>query len=389
MTDISVITDIDRLKARQWNRLVGADEPFLRHEFLSALERHGCVSETTGWYPNHLLATDGNGDLLGAVPLYLKDNSYGEFVFDWGWAEAWHRHGIPYYPKLVSAIPFTPVSGRRLLTAPGEAGSAVREQLAAGLVRHATDSNVSSLHCLFPFDNDLAVLRRQGMVRRTGCQFHWRNQGYRDFDAFLARLKAKKRRNISRERRQVREAGITLERLTGDQLSESQWAQVHALYCSTFERLGGHATLTLPFFMDIATGMGSQLLVVLARDGAGIVATAILLQGQHTLFGRHWGCSERYSGLHFEACYYQGIEHCIEHNLSLFEPGAQGEHKLSRGFLPVLTWSAHWIQNPGFRAAVTEFVDREDRAIRDHVAALAERSPYRTSYPRHAVGIIS
>lgn len=374
---IRTLESLGEIPSSQWNALVQDGNPFLRHEFLSALEHHRCVGERTGWLPRHLACFDDQGQLLGAAPLYIKSNSYGEFVFDWGWAEAYRRHGLPYYPKLVSAIPFTPATGQRLLLAP----SAQRPAIARALIEHALEETrelgCSSLHWLFTTPEDMGPLLAQGLISRLGCQFHWHNPGYRDFQDFLDTLTAKKRKNIKRERRLVQEAGLELQILRGTEASETQWRSLHAFYCSTFHRLGGMPTLTLPFFQEIATTMGEQILLVLAREGHRAVAGAISFQSETTLYGRHWGCRADYDSLHFEACYYQGIDYCIRHGLQRFEPGAQGEHKISRGFLPVLTRSAHWLVHTGFREAVADFLRRETPAVEDYARELAQHSPYR------------
>jgi len=374
---IRTLESLGEIPSSQWNALVQDGNPFLRYEFLSALEHHRCVGERTGWLPRHLTCFDDQGQLLGAAPLYIKSNSYGEFVFDWGWAEAYRRHGLPYYPKLVSAIPFTPATGQRLLLAP----SAQRPAIARALIEHALketrELGCSSLHWLFTTPEDMGPLLAQGLISRLGCQFHWHNPGYRDFQDFLDTLTAKKRKNIKRERRLVQDAGLELQILRGTEASETQWRSLHAFYCSTFHRLGGMPTLTLPFFQEIAMMMGEQILLVLAREGHRAVAGAISFQSETTLYGRHWGCRADYDSLHFEACYYQGIDYCIRHGLQRFEPGAQGEHKISRGFLPVLTRSAHWLVHTGFREAVADFLRRETPAVEDYARELAQHSPYR------------
>jgi predicted N-acyltransferase len=362
-----------------WNSLVRDRYPFLRHEFLLALERHGCVGPATGWLPRHLVCFDDRGRLLGAAPLYLKDNSYGEFVFDWGWADAYQHHRLRYYPKLVSAIPFTPATGQRLLlSSPADPGAA------AALIEHALEEvqrqRLSSLHWLFPTAADMASLQAQGLLRRLGCQFHWRNRGYRDFDDFLDSLTAKRRKNIKRERRLVEEAGLVVRTLQGTEVSESEWRAFYDFYRSTFHRRGGIPTLTLGFFQEIAATMGDQVLLVLAQRGRHPVAGAISFRSDHTLYGRHWGCTAEYDSLHFEACYYQGIIYCIHYQLATFEPGAQGEYKVHRGFLPTLTESAHWIAHPGFRQAIAEFLHHETPAVQAYAEEWRRHSPFREEY---------
>lgn len=368
------------ISSTQWNALVQDNNPFLRHEFLLAMERHQCVGSRTGWLPQHSLCFASDEGLMGASPLYIKDNSYGEFVFDWGWADAYERYGMAYYPKMISAIPFTPATGQRLLIAPEP--QARQRETEDALIQHALETaqrrGMSSVHWLFTTATDTQALLKQGALERLGCQFHWHNQGYRDFDDFLDTLTAKKRKNIKRERRKALETGVTLHVLQGHEVSDAQWHHFHAFYRSTFRRLGGLPTLTLPFFQEIAATLGQQIVLVLAYDRTQPVAGAISFRSDHTLYGRHWGCSAHYDHLHFEACYYQGIDYCIQHQLQHFEPGAQGEHKIYRGFLPTLTRSAHWIAHPQFRLAIAEFLQRETPAVQRYAEALSTHSPYRS-----------
>jgi len=372
-----VLDSINQVGSAQWNALVQDGNPFLSHEFLSALERHQCVGERTGWLPRHVVCAADNGQLLGAAPLYLKDNSYGEFVFDWSWAEAYHRHGLAYYPKLVSAIPFTPATGPRLLVAADADRASVVAALIEQTYEYARRHKLSSIHWLFTTPQDTDALLERHFMRRLGCQFHWQNPGYRDFSDFLDTLTAKKRKNIKRERRLVQDADLELSILSGAELSTAPWQLIHRFYCDTFYRLGGIATLTLPFFEDLAEKLSERLVLVLARKEHRTVAAAISWQSDTTLYGRHWGCLAEFDSLHFEACYYQGIEHCIEKGLKNFEPGAQGEHKIYRGFLPTLTQSAHWLAHSGFRAAVADFLQRETPAVQAYARDLKQHSPYR------------
>jgi hypothetical protein len=372
-----ILESLEQVSRHQWNRLVRDNNPFLRHEFLSALERHGCVGERTGWLPHHLACFDESNCLVGATPLYLKTNSYGEFVFDWSWAQAYERYDLPYYPKFVSAVPYTPATGDRLLVAPDQDRQTIARHLAEQAREETLKLGCSSLHWLFPMAGEMDTLQNLGLMKRVGCQFHWHNPGYGDFDDFLDTLTAKKRKNIKRERRQVRELPVELLCLQGSEASDAQWRTFHYFYRSTFYRLGGIPTLSLSFFQEIATTMGDQILLVLARGNNRDIAGAISFQSDSVLYGRHWGCHENYDGLHFETCYYLGIEHCIRHRLITFEPGAQGEHKMSRGFLPTITYSAHWLANPVFSKAVAEFLNRETPAVYDYVDALTRHSPYR------------
>jgi len=373
---IAVHDSIQDLSAAEWNRLGTCDNPFVRYEFLAALERHGCVGESFGWIPQHLAYRDSRGRLLGAVPLYLKDNSYGEFVFDWSWADAYDRAGGRYYPKLVVAAPYTPATGPRLLLA-DDAPADVADRLIDAALDHARRLEVSSLHWLFTDDAQTARLERHGLMRRTGCQFHWHNRGYRDFDDFLAAFTAEKRKKVRRERRRVQESGLAIEVVSGDGASDEQIATAEMFYRTTFDKKWGVATLNLPFFREVAERMGEQLVLLLARDASRYVAGAICFRSRDTLYGRHWGCVAEYHSLHFELCYYQGLEYCIREGLARFEPGAQGEHKVSRGFLPTPTWSAHWIADPRFAQAIGDFLRREHRGMEHYMEELAGHSPFK------------
>ncbi len=375
--EIRTLHALRDVPAAQWNALVRDADPFLDHAFLAALEEHGCLGEASGWYPHHLAAYDTAGRLCGACPLYLKTNSYGEFVFDWAWAEAFRRHGSSYYPKLVSAIPFTPATGQRLLLAEGTDAGALGGALATRAVELAAELGCSSVHWLLPQATELPALEAAGALPRLGCQFHWHNRGYRDFDDFLDSLTAKKRKNIRQERRRVRAAGLELCALPGDAVTPAQWRAFHRFYRDTFARRGGHPTLTLPFFEAVGRALAERVLLVLAcRDGRPL-AGALSFASRTTLYGRHWGAAGSFDALHFEACYYQGLEHCIARGLARFEPGAQGEHKVPRGFLPALTHSAHWIADARFRAAIGAFLARERPAVRAYAHELAARGPYR------------
>jgi predicted N-acyltransferase len=325
----------------------------------------------------HVLLRDEENVLIGAAPLYLKDNSYGEFVFDWAWADAYRRSGLPYYPKLVSAIPYTPATGPRLLSSSVPGREAATTALIEGCLALADDLSVSSLHWLFTPQQETASLQDKGLLRRTGCQFHWRNMGWGDFEHMLADMTSRQRKKVRRERRRVRETGIRFRRLSGHDVSEPEWDTWHRLYCSTFERHSGIPTLSAGFFKEIARTMGEQVLLISAHKGTETVAAAFFLRSDDTLYGRHWGCTTDYHSLHFETCFYQGLEYCLEHGLTRFEPGAQGEHKISRGFLPVFTWSAHWIRDRRFRAAIDRHVRLEAEAVTDYAREMASRSPFK------------
>lgn len=376
-----IIGSLSEVSSNAWNSLSGTNTPFLCHEFLSALEKHHCVGESAGWIPQHALIYE-NETLLGAVPQYVKTNSYGEMVFDWAWAEAYQRSGLNYYPKLVSAIPYTPATGPRLLISPSADKETIAAQLIQTSLEYAKKLKLSSVHYLFPNEENRQQLQQQGLMMRLGCQFHWNNlsgeQHYRDFDDYLDHFTSSKRKKIRRERRQVAETGVTLQRLYGHELSGEQWQSVHRHYCSTFDRLSGYATMSLSFFREISQTMPQQLIVILAEHEGRTVASAICYRDDTTLYGRHWGCDAHFQNLHFEACYYQGLEYCIEHKLQRFDPGAQGEHKISRGFLPTPTWSAHWIADPTFKDAIDDFLQRETVGMQHYINELNEHSPFKS-----------
>lgn len=370
---------LDSIPAEDWNRLVRNNHPFLRHEFLAALEHQGCVGKNMGWVPQHITLHDDQDQLIGACPLYLKYNSYGEFVFDWSWAEAYERAGLAYYPKLVSAIPYTPATGQRLLVDPDRDFKEIADVLIEAVIEHAKNTNVSSLHWLFPLHEEIELLKQHKLMQRIDCQFHWRNNDYNNFDDFLQSLTSKKRKQIKRERRLVRDAGLEIIMINGDEANDEQIEAAAWFYRSIYTRKYGTPTLNLGFFQEIARTMGEQLILILANHQGQYVACAICFRGDNAFYGRHWGCNAEFHSLHFELCYYQGIEYCIREDIQLFEPGAQGEHKISRGFLPVITRSAHWIQHEGFRGAIQDFLDRETTGINHYAKTLMEHSPYKSS----------
>ena len=373
---IETVDNLGGVPPSQWDALVSRRYPFLRHAFLRSLETQRCVGEHYGWLPQHLLAWE-NGTLVGAAPLYLKLNSYGEFVFDWSWADAYRRAGLAYYPKLVGAAPYTPATGPKLLVSPSADAMAVRGALADASLALAERLGVSSLHWLFSPEEEAGWLTSRGLLRRVGCQFHWTRDGCANFNAFLETLTAEKRKKIKRERRRVAEAGIRFKLLDGRTAGEGDWDLFHELYIDTFDRRGGTPTLSAGFFKRLAEATPESVLLVLACDGPRPVAAAFCLVGSDCLYGRHWGCRETYHSLHYETCYYQGLEYCLERGLDRFEPGAQGEHKVSRGFLPTRTWSTHWIADDRFRAGIARFLDLETAAMADYCAEMATHSPYR------------
>ena len=376
----AVIDTLSGIPAADWNRLQTGGNPFLRHEFLATLERTGCTSRETGWHPQHLVVYTDSGDeprLIGAVPLYLKSHSYGEYVFDWAWANAYAQAGLNYYPKLVAGVPFTPVTGPRLLIAADQDRASIARLLISGALELAEQRGVSSLHWLFTPEDDAGLLEQQGHLRRTGYQFHWRNRGYADFDDFLASLSSPKRKKIRRERRYVHEAGIRMTVLTGDALAPAHWDRFYQFYRSTVDEHGAIPYLSHEFFRTLGETMPESTVLILAQKGEQTVAGALYLRGEDSLYGRYWGSMDTYHSLHFETCYYQAIEYCIKSGLRRFEAGAQGEHKLSRGFLPTATFSAHWLSQPEFSHAVSQFLERERNGVEFYLDELHGHSPYR------------
>jgi predicted N-acyltransferase len=370
------LDSIAQIDAAAWNSLLGGNQPFLRHEFLLALEESGCATARTGWRARHLVIEDAQGRTVGAMPLYLKAHSRGEFVFDFSWANAYAQHGLPYYPKLLSAVPFTPVRGPRLLVAADVDEKALTHILIKGAVDYARSEKVSSWHVLFPTDDTAQTLGQAGLILRRDCQFHWYNQGYESFEAFLATFTAEKRKKAKRERRRVAEAGIEFDTLLGGEMDDRLWDTVYAFYADTFYRHGHDPYLNLPFFKLLAASMPERLMLKVARIGREPIAVAIFFIGDDALFGRYWGAGGNYHSLHFETCYYQGIEYCIDKKLQRFEPGTQGEHKVPRGFVPTLMSSAHFVADQRFAAAIRDFAARESRGVDRYAAAVSEHVPY-------------
>lgn len=367
---------IDEVSPQQWNALVGDRNPFLRHEFFAALEHTGCIGSGTGWDPCYFTLTDSVG-LAAAVPAFAKSHSYGEFVFDFAWAQAYSRFGSRYYPKLTVAVPFTPATGPRLLMRPDVDPGASAARLLADLESFARSHSLSSVHALFVDEPARAACERAGWLTRRDCQFHWTNHGYCSFDAYLETFTADKRKKARRERRRVAEAGIGFETLMGADLDERTLNQVYDFHRDTFLRHGHEPYLTRAFFGEAARTMGNSLMVKLAVRHGAPVAAAIFFWCPEALFGRYWGAAADYNSLHFEACYHQGIEFCIEHGVARFEPGTQGEHKISRGFEPTLTWSAHFIANRRFREAIEDYLGREGRSVDAYAQEVQAHVPYR------------
>jgi predicted N-acyltransferase len=351
--------------------------PFISHDFLSSLESSDSVRARIGWQPMHLLATAGQEVLLGAVPCYVKSHSRGEYVFDHGWAEAYERAGGNYYPKLQVSVPFTPATGRRLLVRPGTAVEAVRAALADALIDICRRCEASSVHVTYPTEPEWELLGSRGYLKRTHQQFHWENAGYDSFDDFLAALSSRKRKTIRREREAALTAGISVHWLSGSDLTESVWDAFFEFYMETGSRKWGRPYLTRSFYSLVGEKMRNRILLVMAKRSGRWIAGAINFIGSDTLFGRHWGALEHHPFLHFELCYYQAIQYAIEHGLARVEAGAQGEHKIARGYLPTTTYSAHYIVDPGLRRAIDDFLKRERAYVTAAGEELAQTAPFR------------
>lgn len=364
---------IHEISASQWDALFASPYPFIRHHYLAALEQHGCVGGQSGWEPAHLIIEDAQGTLRAAAPLYRKQHSYGEFVFDWAWADASHRIGQPYYPKWLSAIPFVPATGPRLAYCDSSAQQALMEQLAA----LSEQDQASSCHLLFLPPDQAQSMRSNGFLLRNDIQFHWRNHGYSDFDAFLSALSSAKRKKLRRERKRVSDQGISFEISDGSDLSQTQWQRIFALYANTYHERGMWPYLNLEFLHALRAMPDRPLRLVLAYDGQELVAMALNLRGGDRLYGRHWGAAANYDALHFECCYYQGIEICLREGLNHFDAGTQGEHKRSRGFEPVITHSLHRLRDPRLHDAVDRYLQQERAVIAARYEDLMQHTPYR------------
>ena len=374
--EVKQIHSMAQVDVADWNRLAGEAYPFMRHEFLRALEQSGSVCEQSGWIASHLLVLNDD-QLVAFMPLYLKQHSWGEYVFDQQWAEAYQQQGLDYYPKWLTAIPLTPCQGTRIVIQAAIDPLEVMHTLLNFIKQLSEQHGISSWHCLFPDLQQVEQLRSLGLSVREGVQFHWFNQSYRDFNDFLFTLNASKRKMLKRERRRVSEQGVRLLRITGQDVSELQWQVFFQFYTMTYLKRGSQPYLNLAFFQQIAATMGEQLLLVLAIKDNKTIAAALSFVGSDTLYGRYWGCYEDYNSLHFEACYYQGLDYCIEHGLKRFDSGAQGEHKIARGFEPVTTYSAHWIKDVRFAKAIEHFLVREQKAVQHYKQDTASYLPFK------------
>jgi predicted N-acyltransferase len=374
---VRTVDSIGAVAAAAWDRCAGAVNPFVGHGFLRLLEETGCLGAKSGWLPQHALLEDPAGRLLAAAPAYLKSHSYGEYVFDHGWADAYERAGGRYYPKLQVSVPFTPVPGPRLLAPPGPEQKRHRLALLAGLVEVARALEVSSLHITFVVPDEAALAEEAGFLMRHGCQYHWFNRGYASFEEFLAALASRKRKQIRKERAGVAAAGIEVRPVPGGEMKARDWDAFVKFYVDTYDRKWGYPYLTREFFGRLGREMGDKVVMMLATRGGATVAGALNLRGADALFGRNWGAAGDFPFLHFEACYYQAIDYAIASKLARVEAGTQGPHKVQRGYEPVRTFSAHWIADPRLKGAIAQFLDRERRAVARELAAMAALSPFR------------
>lgn len=379
--NIRVLSSLSALPVADWDACAGADNPFVGHAFLKALEDSGSVGPETGWQPRHLVLEDQAGAVVGAAPLYLKSHSFGEYVFDWGWADAWERAGGRYYPKLQGAVPFSPVTGPRLLVRPGAQAKMHRRALAGGMVELASRLEVSSLHLTFCTEEEAEELAPRGFIHRLGQQFHWHNPGYASFDEFLGELASRKRKAIRKEREVANGHGLTIRALSGEDIKPAHWDAFHRFYLATIDKKWGEPYLSRDFFHRLGAVLGGQVVLIMGFDGTGpdapAVCGALNLEGGQRLFGRNWGTLADLPCLHFEVCYYRAMDHAIERGLAWVEAGAQGSHKVQRGYLPRTTHSLHWIAHRGFREAVADFVDQERHAVRAEIHIRTGAGPFR------------
>ena len=378
---VKLVPGIGDIDAAGWDRCANAEaatfNPFVAHAFLKALEDAGCVGAGTGWLPRHLVLEDGLGGVAGVAPCYVKGHSQGEYVFDHGWADAYAQAGGRYYPKLQMAVPFTPVPGPRLLVRPGPTAAADEQVLAAAAIEVARQNGLSSVHVTFLAKEAQQRLGGLGFLGRTGQQFHWQNQGYKTFDDFLKTLASRKRKSVRKERAEALAPGITIEHITGRDITEAHWDAFHEFYVDTGNRKWGRPYLNRKFFSALGEAMPERCLLVMAKRGGRCIAGALNMIGGDCLYGRYWGAIEQHPSLHFEVCYYQAIDYAIAHGLARVEAGAQGEHKLARGYLPVETYSAHWIADPGLKRAVERFLKQERKLVAESNAELTQKGPYR------------
>jgi predicted N-acyltransferase len=371
------LSSIAQINPTTWNAIAAKSSPFLRHEFLLALETSGCTTSATGWEPHHAVVSNATGDPVAFIPLYIKTNSYGEYVFDWSWADAYQSHGLQYYPKLLTAIPFTPSTSSRILTRSDEALENFCEQAVVEIQAEANRLGASSWHVLFPLEHESIQMATHNLSQRKGCQFQWFNRDYNSFDDFLSAMSSRKRKNIRKERNSVSAQGITFDVLEGKDITAPIWKHFYVFYQSTYLIRGREGYLNQDFFLQLGKSMPENLVMICASTDEQLIASALFFKGEDKLYGRYWGSLEDYQFLHFETCFYQGIEYCIHNNLKQFDAGAQGEHKIQRGFEPVETLSNHWIANEAFSDAIDDFLKKEEAYIDSYIEEARKLLPFK------------
>ena len=381
MFETRFVDAIADVKADDWNALAGKDYPFTRYEFLSALESAQVVNQKTGWLPQHLLVYR-DLQLVAVMPLYIKSHSYGEYVFDWSWADAYHQHGHDYYPKLLAAIPYTPCTGPKICYDKSLDLVSLLEAITTAIQSHCEKLNLSSFHLLFPEKQLHKQFCKNHFMSRTAVHFQWFNQGFQHFDDFLNRFSSRKRKNLKKERRAINDAGISFDIFSGSEMTDKLWERFYWFYQTTYAKRSGHGGyFNQTFFQQISQTLSDHLVVILAKKEDEYIAGALNFRDQKTLYGRYWGCIKEVEYLHFETCYYQGIEYCIQQGLDRFDPGVQGEHKLARGFEPVFTYSNHYLNESPFQQAISQFLAREKPMIEDYYRDCEERLPFKTTNP--------
>lgn len=374
---INIVSAASALPRALWGELCPPGDPFLNADFLAIIERHGAAASAGGWTARHLLASDDDGSAVGLLPLYVKTHSHGDFIYDWSWASAYRQLGRQYYPKLMSCLPYTPAAGPRLLVAEGPQAATIRQALVDGAQALASRLGVSSWHVALPADAEIELLRGAGLLISHDVQFHWNDGGAGDFDGYLATFSAAKRRKVRAERRRVQASGLCIETLHGDQIDAAEWPLLHALYADTFARFNNHAVFSAACFADLAAALGRRMVAFIARERGLPVAVALCFRSDEVLYGRYWGCRGNYHSLHFELCFYQGIAYCLQNGLRRFEPGAGGEHKVSRGFTPTVVHSAHWIADPGMRELLGRHLALQGQALAEYRDEAAAHLPFR------------
>jgi len=377
--DIVVHDSLASISADQWNSMLMSNNPFMRYEFLAGLETTRCVCSENGWEGAHIaIYKDNNHDqLIAVMPCYIKSHSYGEYIFDWSWADAHHRHGLEYYPKLSNAVPFTPATGERLLIAPDQKRDELEKALISRALELCQQRGLSSFHSLFTTAKQADTLNKLGCLTRHSSQFHWQNRHYEDFNDFLSRMSSKKRKNIKRERRRVSETGIKYRWLSGEQLDQPAVDAMYRFYSRTIHYYGAQSYLNKAFFESLAETFNQQTLFLFAEFNNQLIAGGLYFKSDNTLYGRYWGALDNFHSVHFETCYYQAIEWCIKNGYKRFEAGAQGEHKLARGLEPNTTYSSHWIAHEGFRHAIDEFLVSEQEHMNDYQTHMQSHSPFK------------